>query len=257
MQEQQVFVNQVHMILLNQLSWIDKICKENNIKYTLHGGTLLGAIRHKGFIPWDDDADIAMERDDYNKFSLIVRKIKKYHLINDGLWVNRIIGNEYVVIDNIQYFPTTDIFIYDNVDESKIKFKFQILKLKILQGMIKRKPDLTNKKTHLRIAAIILSYFGRFFEVEKLLKNYTRIATKNNSMKSTMLYISNDQYSYLGKKVSKVLFDSTVDVNFSDVVLSVMVGWEKFLIDWYGDYMKLPPIEKQLPVHYKQLTRLK
>ena len=61
--------------LLNMLSWFHDFCEKNNLKYYILYGTLLGAIRHKGFIPWDDDIDVGMPRDDYEKFLNICRKI--------------------------------------------------------------------------------------------------------------------------------------------------------------------------------------
>ena len=69
-----ITVRDVQDSLLDILIDVDKICRENNIKYILEGGTALGAIRHKGFIPWDDDLDIAMMRDEYNKFIKVLEK---------------------------------------------------------------------------------------------------------------------------------------------------------------------------------------
>ena len=65
-------LKEIQKIELNILIFIDKVCKENNIHYTLWSGTAIGAIRHKGFIPWDDDIDIAMPLDDYKKFLQIM-----------------------------------------------------------------------------------------------------------------------------------------------------------------------------------------
>ena len=61
-------IKPIHNGLLKILKVIDRVCRDNNIKYALDGGTMLGAVRHKGYIPWDDDADIAMTRDNYEKF---------------------------------------------------------------------------------------------------------------------------------------------------------------------------------------------
>ena len=67
-------VEELQKIELEILKYIDKVCKENSLTYFLAYGTLIGAIRHKGFIPWDDDVDIQMPRDDYNKLCEILKK---------------------------------------------------------------------------------------------------------------------------------------------------------------------------------------
>lgn len=64
--------NQVHCVLLNMLQWFHQECKNNNLRYYIIGGTMLGAVRHKGFIPWDDDIDVAMPRKDYDKLCRIM-----------------------------------------------------------------------------------------------------------------------------------------------------------------------------------------
>ena len=70
-----ITVRDVQLVLLEMLKDIDALCKKHNIRYWLTGGSALGAVRHKGFIPWDDDADIGMLREDYEKFQRVVHEL--------------------------------------------------------------------------------------------------------------------------------------------------------------------------------------
>ena len=74
-------IDTIHNLQLKLLCFFDKVCKENNLNYFLAGGTLLGAVRHKGFIPWDDDIDVAMPRKDYEKFIDISENFKEEYKI--------------------------------------------------------------------------------------------------------------------------------------------------------------------------------
>ena len=120
--------------LLVALSAFDRICTDAGCQYSLMCGTLLGAIRHQGFIPWDDDVDVVMFRDEYNKF----RNYCMSQNLSDGVyldeedtWVPRIrIDQDKKVF--------VDIFILDNVAPKPYAHRITLLKLKILQGMMKK-----------------------------------------------------------------------------------------------------------------------
>ena len=75
-----VEIDEYRKIITDVLMRIDTICRENGLKYALYAGTLLGAVRHGGFIPWDDDIDIVMKRDDYDKLATIIKENSQYNL---------------------------------------------------------------------------------------------------------------------------------------------------------------------------------
>ena len=84
-------LDEVKQVELEILEYVDKICKENNIQYSLAYGTMLGAVRHKGFIPWDDDIDILLKREEYEKLLRILysktdEKYQVFSLKDEGYW---------------------------------------------------------------------------------------------------------------------------------------------------------------------------
>ena len=134
----------MHKIQLNMLIEFDKICRRNNIKYILDAGTLLGAVRHKGFIPWDDDIDVRMLRDDYEKFCVVANKelpetmfFQNYKNDKGYPWMYskiRMKGTKAVRIGqdrlNMEEGIYMDIFPCDGVpDDNKKKKKHNIWKL--------------------------------------------------------------------------------------------------------------------------------
>ena len=159
------YLNEVHKILFEILCDIDRVCRDNSINYSLDSGTLLGAIREQGFIPWDDDADIIMLREEFEKF------IKVYGLQKDSiftierdLWVYRIKGKSKKTIDGIDLSKIcVDIFVLDNVPENNILYNLKLLLIRILQGMMKEKPKYYKYNFIEKVASFILHYFGKLF----------------------------------------------------------------------------------------------
>lgn len=143
----------IHSLELEALTVIDQICRKHAIKYTLVGGSLLGAIRHNGFIPWDDDVDIAMLRDDLEKFKLICKTElpskyfyqdmntdPEYLYLFDKIRINNTLFKEsYLAECNINHGVFIDIFPVDNVSDKKSEDKKQFNSFILLRHMFMAK----------------------------------------------------------------------------------------------------------------------
>ena len=126
--------------LLVLLKEFHKYCLENDIKYSLDWGSLLGAIRHKGFIPWDDDIDIMVDRRNYEKILKTAKSpINIDHDSSSALWVDRV-RLDSDLISSLK--PTMDIFIIDNAPDGQFLRKLRVLELRFVQGMLKSTPNL-------------------------------------------------------------------------------------------------------------------
>ena len=133
-------VKETQAYLFELLVALDAFCEKNGIHYSLCGGTALGAVRHRGFIPWDDDADVMMTRAEYEKFIRTFRKSRPEEYILTGkIWVPRFTRKDNPYRE--QESGCVDIFIMDRLPDSAFAAKLKILLLKLLQGMMKKEID--------------------------------------------------------------------------------------------------------------------
>lgn len=140
----------MHKIQLNMLIEFDKICRRNNIKYILDAGTLLGAVRHKGFIPWDDDIDIILFRDEYNRLIEILEKLPqdKYELLSSknkkcycrlhSQWNLKGTKTEayYDMNTDFTLGICLDIFVLDNIPNDGLRKKIFSIKQTLIRKLI-------------------------------------------------------------------------------------------------------------------------
>jgi lipopolysaccharide cholinephosphotransferase len=255
----QIELEELKEIQLEILDQVHNFCIANNIKYWIDCGTLLGAIRHKGYIPWDDDIDVGMLREDYERFIHTFNdqntKYKCYSIEN-----NKRFGYSFAKVldtDTILYEPNKhgmksavniDIFVYDNApDDDKLTadmfkkrdFYRAMNNIRVFHLMTHEK---LSGRICKRILNVLLMVFPRYYFAKKVADNSKRYI--NESTKRV-----GDFMSLTDMTCDKRVFSSFIDVEFEGKLYKAPVGYDEYLRGFYGDYMQLPPVEERTPHH--------
>ncbi len=262
----------VHQANLKMLKEIDRICRKYHIQYMLDAGTLLGAVRHKGFIPWDDDADVVFTRENYERFARVVRKELPEGLefleprqLGDGDafydFTPRILyldsqthesGEEMAFYGGKLNHLWVDLFIQDTLPENVLAARFtKLLQVGIYGLAMGHRYRLDYSKYSLAGKAVVacLATVGRWIPMKNIRRMQRAVAVKDNKSTSRLRYYSNYQPDFLYVTVEKAWCDEVVDLPFEDTLLMAPKGWHEVLTWIYGDYRKLPPKEKRVPAH--------
>ncbi|WP_291950307.1 phosphorylcholine transferase LicD [Campylobacter sp.] len=252
---QEIALDEQKKALVNLLEYFDSFCKKHNIIYSLGGGTLIGAVRHKGFIPWDDDIDIYMHYDEYDKFV-------KYWKDTDNIIFSNLYDKDFkhfyefaklydtnYLIEDFQHqiHPIfIDIFIYDFVPDDfnliyKTSKKLKFLK-KLTRSFVKRSNEFAFMKNFFLYFANILDK-----QVMRFLKKW-RLKYTNENCKNIALFIS--EYTKSTHFIMpKEYFNDIVNLSFEGRKFPCMNGYDEHLKKYYGDYMKLPPENSRISHH--------
>lgn len=264
-------IREAQMIMLEILKEVHRICEENNIKYWLGSGTLLGAVRHGGFIPWDDDLDICMLREDYDKFIDVAKTqlTEKYFLQNydtDPLTQSTYLKvrdrNSILKMNDrekghigifIDIFPV-DYYKEINEEDEKYKVKAKTYR-KILFYWMKyakiKKPYIKNIKGNI-IKSISKTYFKINYKYD-----FNSLQHDVKSTRDKMSFKNDYSYKYIGYglEVPFMTFWEAKDVfplrkiTFEDGMFYAPNNCDICLKSMYGDYMKLPKEEDRVPSH--------
>lgn len=239
-----------------------KICEEHNLTYYIYAGSLLGAIRHKGFIPWDDDLDVVMFREDYEKFKKIflASQNEKYelltnetsddyfHLLSKLMIKNTLFEEKWVDQVDFHIGINMDIFVLDDLANNKFKRFYQLKKSFLYNKLLimsKIKlgdlPLLTKIITH--SGYYILNLFKiKPSTINKRCLDFLKKYRDENCDCVFDISATADEYPLIYNKKD---FNQIIKIPFEDIEVNAPINYDNILKGLYGDYMKLPPKEER------------
>ena len=257
---------------LDILKSVTKVMDENGIRYFLAYGTLLGAVRHKGFIPWDDDIDIFVPRPDYERFKAIASQIlEKPYILNyyenesQSVFTNNLLHVENPRMKLLQEKGGVkveqniwiDLFPLDGMPASPVIQKFMFLRFRFLYALLRLTRSTIigveeNKKRPLiETIAIWLNKrlkIGKIMSYKDVLRRFDKIRMKYEYEKSP--YVYGLTIDYMERCLCKrEWFGKGKKAQFEDSAFNIPDDSGSVLTQFYGDYMKLPPEEKRVYKH--------
>ena len=242
---------EMHQKLLTLLKEFDAYCTNEGIQYSISSGTLLGAVRHKGFIPWDDDVDCIMDRENLRKFSEALKNKPLFHLENDpelAYWVRRVRSKDNE--SQGKNIPTIDLFVLDNCPDNRMKDKIKLLAILMLQGMMKYHLTLNKGSIIMKICSLATFIIGRVFPNKFLFAIYNAIAQWGNGKPSKYYAIYHDQYKALKFRYPKEIMKEVVRMDFEDTTVNGFKEYDTYLKIIFDDnYMTPPNQEERVPTH--------
>ena len=265
-------MNELQQRQLNLLKEFIKVCDKHNLKWFLIGGSTLGAIRHKGFIPWDDDIDLGMPRDDYDKFmelqyefeetpyfiqnfksdpcyiynygklrdssTTFIENFYKNHRINHGIWLD--------------IFPIDGISM-EMVEPKKLAKKIRFIWFQVWLSYLPALRRKVRKETWfkdilLNIVAGLFYIFDIAHYRNKRVERYIRKIPFDKAVMAANCF----GFNMSKEAMDANIFRETIKVPFEDIEVNVVKDYDTYLRNIYGEYMTPPPENKQVGHHYNK-----
>lgn len=251
----------VWAVELDLLSKLLDVCKRYGIKVFAFAGTLLGAVRHKGFIPWDDDIDVCLLKEDYEKLLSVAEKEfqepyffqtaftdKRFHIGYARLRNSNTTGfipyNDDINYNNGIFI---DIFIMNGYTENSLSLNMQLFKLRFVEKLIHAYyADLTQKKGIKKyIMAVIKLIDNKCIKYDTLIKLYYKIQTKYDYSSERVTILTSNNWFMKRYWCWKEDLKESILLPFESISIPVPSNYDKVLSNAYGNYMEFPPVEKR------------
>lgn len=260
-------IRKIHAIELGILIEFDRICRKHDIKYQLYSGSLIGAIRHKGFIPWDDDIDVAMLREEYDKLLEVMEEeledlyffqsfetdpnyMNKYPKIrkNGTVFLERVVEGL-----DIHHGVYMDVFIFDSIELDTFRGKYQLWLLRSMDSLFRfrlKKRYLDMEPGFARIMGMIKYYFIKILPISKL-----RLDCFASKWMKKLNHINTEYVADLGNPSKEIINEfkmkrehmvDSILWEFEGRQFSVPRAFDEVLTQAYGDYFRIPEKSERL-----------
>lgn len=254
------YIRKMELELLRE---VDKICRNNGIQYFLSGGTMLGAVRHKGFIPWDDDVDIAMLRKDYVKFKEVCKtelprkyvyqsftNQDGYHYFFDKITIkDTYFSTKYSDKFEMLKGISMDIFVFDKTSDHKFFQKLHFKTLMTIRLLMNVRWINHPRKGKSYLLSKLLLPILRILSMDTYSKIYDKVLRKYENKKTSTVLPPATDHKWRGV-MPKKWFENVTDAPFEDVMSYIPTGADDYLKRWYcEDYMELLPLSNRVGSH--------
>ncbi len=257
-------LRELQLVELEALKFFHNFCRKHDLTYYLCGGCLIGAVRHKGFIPWDDDTDVLMPRPDYEKFIELYKKenpSERFVLVNDD--ESHFSGNIFATISDTNHTMVKDyqenmdtphgvpldIFPIDGLAEGKFARYIQYF-WTMMYSLFRAQTVPKNHGGLLGFGSkLLLGVFRKPKTRYRIWKYAEKRMTRYNFDDSSYVAELCAGFYFMKKVYPRSIYDGTVELTFEGEKFLAMKNYDEYLKIPFGNYMELPPKEERLPHH--------